>query len=172
MQLSAKILPIIVFPPNSRVDAPTPLPPEKSWIRHWWVLLASDRDRDISLRFRYRHLWQINRMCPDSGRIWIWAKYLYQIYFINFHLFHRISFISLHVSRNWTHASGGSKGVPPLQTKIFLIYYSFGGNLYVGTFPWRVGAPSYWESWIRPCMQFNCRRCPYLNLSEISLSLS
>ena len=35
-------------------------------------------------------------------------------------------------------------GAPPprLRTKIFLISCSFGENLYVGAFPWRVGAPS------------------------------
>ena len=58
-----------------------------------WILRASDRDRDISLRFRYRHPGQINHMCPESD--------------------------------------------------------SHSGH-----------------------MGFTCRRCPYLNLSEISLSRS
>ena len=46
------------------------------------------------------------------------------------------------------------RGRPPLRTKIFLISCSFlGGNLanfYVGAPSWRVGAPSYEETWIRP----------------------
>ena len=42
-------------------------------------------------------------------------------------------------------------GRPP-RTKIFLISCSFWENLYVGASPWRVGAPSCGESWIRPCL--------------------
>ena len=48
--------------------------------------------------------------------------------------------------------SGGSKRGAPLRPKIFSILCSLLENLafsYVGA-PWRVGAPSYRESWIRP----------------------
>ena len=48
---------------------------------------------------------------------------------------------------------------PPLRTNIFLISCSFWENLYVGAFPWRVGAPSYGESWISP-WQWCIGRCP------------
>ena len=41
-------------------------------------------------------------------------------------------------------------GAPRPRTKIFLISCSFWENLYVGAFPWRVGAASYGKSWIRP----------------------
>ena len=57
--------------------------------------------------------------------------------------------------------SGGFRGAPPacapLWPKIFLISCSFLENLtksYVGA-PQRVGAPSYRESWIRPCYCLN-----------------
>ena len=59
-------------------------------------------------------------------------------------------------------SNGGSKGgapgtrPPPLRTKIFLISCSFWenpANLYVGL---GVGAPSYGESCIRPCLPYLC----------------
>ena len=30
-----------------------------------WILRASDRDRDISLRFRYGHWREVNHLCPS-----------------------------------------------------------------------------------------------------------
>ena len=48
---------------------------------------------------------------------------------------------------------GGAPGARPLWTKIFLISCSLSENLenlYAGTPSWRVGAPSYGESWIGP----------------------
>ena len=34
-----------------------------------WILGASDRDRDILLRFRYGNLRPVNRMYPESGHM-------------------------------------------------------------------------------------------------------
>ena len=48
------------------------------------------------------------------------------------------------------------QGGAPLRTKIFLFSCSFWENLCIGAFPWRVGAPSYGESLIRPCRITNC----------------
>ena len=39
---------------------------------------------------------------------------------------------------------------PPPTEQNFLNFMHFLENLYVGAFPWRVGGPSYGESWIRP----------------------
>ena len=36
----------------------------KTWMLELWILRVTDRDRDFSLRFRYRHLWQVNHLCP------------------------------------------------------------------------------------------------------------
>ena len=47
----------------------------------------------------------------------------------------------------------GGTSAPPLRTKIFLISCSFSenlANLYAGAPSWRVDAPSYGKSWIRP----------------------
>ena len=50
--------------------------------------------------------------------------------------------------------SGGSKGaLPPPTAEKFLNFMQFFENLaksYVGALPWRLGAPSYGEHWIRP----------------------
>ena len=40
---------------------------------------------------------------------------------------------------------------PPYGPKYFLNFVQFLEKLHVGAFPWRVGAPFYGESWIRPC---------------------
>ena len=50
----------------------------------------------------------------------------------------------------WRIQRGRSRRAPLYGTKIFLISCSFGENLYVGAFHWRVGAPSYGKSWIHP----------------------
>ena len=39
------------------------------------------------------------------------------------------------------------RGAPPPTDQNFLNFMQFLGKLYVGTFPWGVGAPSYGESW-------------------------
>ena len=36
---------------------------------YMWILGASDRDRDILLRFRYGNLLPVNRMYPESGHM-------------------------------------------------------------------------------------------------------
>ena len=43
------------------------------------------------------------------------------------------------------------QGEAPPTDQNFLNFTLFFGNVYVRVFPWRVGAPSYGKSWIRPC---------------------
>ena len=73
--------------------------------------------------------------------------------------------------------SGGFRGragrAPPPWPKIFSISCSFSQNLaksYVGAPPpWRVGAPSYGESWIRPWLR-NLKRIEGFTCSDRTIS--
>ena len=64
---------------------------------------------------------------------------------------------------------GGSARGAPLGPENFSISCSFSENLailYVGANPPppTIGAPSYWESWIHPCLlfsQYNCKKWAY-----------
>ena len=57
----------------------------------------------------------------------------------------------------------------PKWTKIFLISCSFWENLYVGASPWRVCSPSYWESWIRPCLWLKVTALYFITARKRSL---
>ena len=66
---------------------------------------------------------------------------------------------------------GGSKGHAPVRPKNFSISYSFWKILAksnVGT-PWRFGALSYGESWIRPC--FVHSRKLYIHCRKMKIKL-
>ena len=112
MQLSTKILPNNSFSPKL-----------KGWRSHpsaAWEILDPPLVSTFSLRYRYRYFAQIHIQTPVTNkshvsRFWTYLN-LSKISLSN--LFHLFSFISLHVSRNWTHASGGSKGVPPARAPL------------------------------------------------------
>ena len=108
----------------------------------WVDLRASDGDRDISLRFRYGHLPQVNRMCSESGHMQFICRRQWRIQ---------------DFPRGGREPSRGGVNTP-----------NFPENCMKSK---EFGRPGGGVRPSRPPRSAN-GRCPYMNLSKISLSLS